>query len=36
MVFQKYEVDRSSCGVQENLHNRPGPLTKRQVTDCAD
>ena len=25
----------SSGGVQESLHNRPGPLTKIQVTDRA-
>ena len=36
IVLQEYEVGRSSGGVQENLRNRPGPLTKIKVTDCAD
>ena len=35
IVLQEYEVVSSSGGVQENLRNRPEPLTKIQVTDCA-
>ena len=35
IVLHKYKVDRSLCGVQENLRNRPEPLTVIQVTDCA-
>ena len=35
IVLQEYEVDRSSGGIQENLRNGLGFLTKIQVTDSA-
>ena len=35
IVLQKYEVGRSSDGVQENRRNRLGPLTEIQVTNYA-
>ena len=31
VVLQEYEVDRSSCGVQENLRNCLEPLMEMQV-----
>ena len=35
IILQTYEVDGSSGGVQQNLRNRPGPLTEIQVTGYA-
>ena len=35
LVFQDFEVHRSSGGVQGILRNSGGPLTEVQVTDCA-
>ena len=35
VALQKYEVDRSSGGVQEKLRKRLGPLAEVQVTGYA-